>query len=110
MTPISVSSRHFIKGGQTRVLEILRRGGINHQAVRQNKVKIQGWGNQDLRGGGGGGGMKPCLWCFTWILFTYTFSGECNSFASTWDVMHTESLHIILLYGSTHNRQLAQRK
>ena len=29
----SVSSRHFIKGGKTRVLEMLRRGGINHQAV-----------------------------------------------------------------------------
>ena len=35
-------------GGQNRVLEMLRRGGINHQAVWQNKVKIQG-----------GGEMKP---------------------------------------------------
>ena len=34
-------------GGQTRVWEMLRRGS-NHQAVWQNKVKIQG-------GGGGGG-------------------------------------------------------
>ena len=38
-------------GGQTRVLEMLRRGGINHQAVQQNKVKIQG--------GGGGGTCDP---------------------------------------------------
>ena len=29
-------------GGETRVLEMLRRGGINHQAVWQNKVKTQG--------------------------------------------------------------------
>ena len=28
------------RGGQTKVLEMLRRGGINHQTVRQNKVKI----------------------------------------------------------------------
>ena len=47
---ISVSSRHFIKGGQTRVLEMLRRGGINYQAVRQNKVKIQG-GALRIQGG-----------------------------------------------------------
>ena len=32
-------------GGQTRVFEMLRRGGINHQTVRQNKVKIQGGAN-----------------------------------------------------------------
>ena len=38
-------------GGQTRVLEMLRRGGINHQTVRQNKVKIQGGGTRDTRGG-----------------------------------------------------------
>ena len=30
--------------GQTRVLEMLRRGGINHQTGQQNKVKIQGGG------------------------------------------------------------------
>ena len=47
---ISVSSRHFIKGGQTRVLEMLRGGSINYQAVRQNKVKIQG-GALRIQGG-----------------------------------------------------------
>ena len=46
----SVSSRHCIKGGQTRVLEILRGGGINYQAVRQNIVKIQG-GALRIQGG-----------------------------------------------------------
>ena len=39
-------------GGKTRGLEMLRRGGINHQAVQQNNIKIQGGGStQDLRGG-----------------------------------------------------------
>ena len=36
----SVSSRHFINRGHIRVLEMLRRGSINHQAMHQNKVKI----------------------------------------------------------------------
>ena len=38
------------RGGQTRVLEMLRRGGINYQVVRQNKVKIQG-GALRIQGG-----------------------------------------------------------
>ena len=37
-------------GGQTRVLEMLRRGGINDQAVKQNKVKIQ-VGALEIQGG-----------------------------------------------------------
>ena len=32
--------------GQTQVLEMLRRGGINHQSVWHNKVKIQGGGGK----------------------------------------------------------------
>lgn len=32
---------------------MLRMGSINHKAAWQNKVKIQGWGTLDLRGGGG---------------------------------------------------------
>ena len=49
VTRVSLLSQCFIQtfylwggGGQTRVLEILRRGSINHQAVLHNKVKIQG--------------------------------------------------------------------
>ena len=47
---------HPDQGGQTRVLKMLRRGGIKYQAVRQTKVKIQGEALRIQGGGGGGGG------------------------------------------------------
>ena len=34
------------------MLEMLKRGGINHQTVQQNKVKLQG-GHTGSKGGGG---------------------------------------------------------
>ena len=58
---LSVSSRHCIKGGQTRVLEMLRRGGINYQAVWQNKVKIQGGGGALGIQGGASATLCPPL-------------------------------------------------
>ena len=63
----SVSSRHFIKGGQTRVLEMLRGGGINYQAVRQNKVKIQG-GALRIQGGASAPLCPPLNETLLWVL------------------------------------------